>query len=225
MDLHGLLPASMLHNFFLESKEETFRKHFYSLQWTWKKSGGLKAIFSGSHLLITTFFCITLWKILKFTFIFKKITCYIIFLRHVAAQGAVPILQGDSLWQREESDGIPLSTPSKECKQSFEMFCGWVAKEGCVIAQLQISMCSDWASCRARQEACPALGELSFSPASPGNDSQSRTLGTVGAQTIAGASLEVSRKEKMSGNIMDPTQGAEWKRNFLEIRETLWSLV
>lgn len=83
LDLHGLLPASMLHIFFLESKEETLRKHFYSLQWTWKKFWALKAIFSGSYLLIITFFCTTLCKILKFTFIKKIHPLYPLFETHV----------------------------------------------------------------------------------------------------------------------------------------------
>lgn len=45
---------------------------------------------------------------------------------------------------------------------SFGMFCGWTAKEGCVIALFQSFRCSDWTLCRSKAGnlSCPWRADL-----------------------------------------------------------------
>lgn len=189
-------PSKHAHNFFLEYKEETLRKHFYFLQWRWTKFWGMKAISSGSHLLITTFSCITVRKILKFTVLNLL---YSLFEtqgrpRCCAHPGRRQLVTKRRTWCVSSQFTIQgLQTAGLGCSV------GGVAKEGCGIALFQIFMCLDWALCRSKAGSlsCPWRGELQPCQQVTGDRLQQKP------------DWKFPEKNKVSGNIMDLTWGAE----------------
>lgn len=167
---------------------------------------GEEAIFSGSkNLLITTFSCITLFKILKFTVINL---IYPLF----ETQGRPRCCARPARWQFVTKRIIRLVSSQFTIQglQTACLGCGCVPKEGSVIAWFQSFVCSDWVLCRSKSGNLETLRELRFSSASPQEWQPEQDTGdTRGTDYSRSQTWSFQKKKVVSGNIMDPTWRAE----------------